>query len=419
MIEIASKIKLSSLILLLLALPILATCSSDNQGTSVPSQEPTVLIEDMVITIGNLTDMSGPASNAMGIIDMGLEDLVGYYNDHDLIPGVELRVVSYDSVYDPARYITGYQWLKEKGADLIFSPVPAAPEMLKPRCDDDEMVLFGASASREGFLPAGYTFCGSILPDHMAYTYLKWIAENDWDYITNGPARIGTAGWTSPMFEDFMDAIQEYCLTHPDQFEWVAGFSTNLGFTWGPEIEALKDCDYLYPPMAALVTFAKEYRTAGYVAKFIGSDPHAAYMGLIDDADLWDELEGMLFARESRWWNEDGELIDLTKAILYENHSDSAEKIIRTGVGYLAVSQVYLMLEIIKEAVEAVGPEGFNSQALYDAAKSFSLSIDNCSFSYSDTKRIAHDCLGIYELRAKDKDLFRRDPDWQPIIREP
>ena len=127
-------------------------------------------------------------------------------------------------MYEPSKHITGYEWLKEKGADLIFTPVPAAPAVLKPRCDKDEIVLFGASASREGYLPAGYTFCGSVLPDHMAYTYLKWIAENDWDYTTNGPAKLGTAGWTSPMYEDFKDAMEEYFITHPDQFEWVGGY---------------------------------------------------------------------------------------------------------------------------------------------------------------------------------------------------
>jgi len=48
---------------------------------------------------------------------MALEDLVAYYNDSDLIPGVRLEVVVYDGQWDPARDIPGYEWLRGRGAD--------------------------------------------------------------------------------------------------------------------------------------------------------------------------------------------------------------------------------------------------------------------------------------------------------------
>ncbi len=160
-----------------------------------------------------------------------------------------------------------------------------------------------------------------------------------------------------------------------------------------------------------------EYRSAGYSGKFIGTDVHTTYIGLIDDADLWDEINGMLFVLPNRWWNEEGTLIDLINQIVYEYHSpEEAEHFINSGSAYLAAHQIYQMLEIIREAVGSVGPESFNSQALYEAATAFTLDIDGVDrYSFDETKRTSTDYVGIYEANAAEEDLLRVDPEWLPI----
>jgi len=170
-----------------------------------------------------------------------------------------------------------------------------------------------------------------------------------------------------------------------------------------------------------MTSFAREYRNAGYTAKFIGTHGHMGMFGLVDDANLWDELDGMLFIRASRWWNEEDEEVNLAKKLLYENHAGEADAIIRSGSGYLGgVVKAYMMLEIVSDAVEAVGPEGFDSQALYNAAESFSLITDGLvKESFSETIRASTNYLGMYELRMGEKDCFRVDPDWLPIVNEP
>ncbi|MBM3133075.1 MAG: ABC transporter substrate-binding protein, partial [Chloroflexi bacterium] len=141
-----------ALVLVLALLPVLAACGDDGApSTSLPpgGDEPA---RKVTITVGNLSDLTGPAAAAMTVINMALEDIVRYYNDEDLIPGIALKVVTYDGQYRPSNNIPGYEWLKERGADLIFSAVPGTPETLKPFVDSDRMVLFGASASPEGYL---------------------------------------------------------------------------------------------------------------------------------------------------------------------------------------------------------------------------------------------------------------------------
>ncbi len=58
------------------------------------------------------------------------------------------------------------------------------------------------------------------------------------------------------------------------------------------------------------------------------------YDGIVEGLDRW-RPEG---------WNEEDEIVNLAKKLLYDYHPGSAENTIRRGSSYLAVSQLYLML---------------------------------------------------------------------------
>ncbi len=202
------KLKMVMPVVLVLALILLPACGDDGNtptaetaARSTPTEidEPVDDQAELVtITIGNLTDLTGVSANAMSVIDMALEDLVRYYNQENLIPGVELKVVNYDGQTDPSRDIPGYEWLRQKGADLIHSPVTATASILKPFLEEDNLLLFSESASGEALIPPGYVFAPTAASEDLAYTLLRWVAENDWDYKSNGPAKIGAADWPTP-----------------------------------------------------------------------------------------------------------------------------------------------------------------------------------------------------------------------------
>ncbi len=376
--------------------------------------------EPVKITIGNLSDITGPASNILRVTDTALGDMIRYYNENNLIPGVELEVVSYDGQLDPAKDIPGYEWLKGQGADLIFTAVPDTPLTLKAIVDKDKMPLFAASGYQEMLDPPGYVFVMGTIPGHQAYTILNWIAENDWDYESNGPAKIGGASWLDGYSQSFIGAMEKYAEAHPDRFEWIGGYFTNFAFTWGTEVEALRDCDYVFPCVMP-IAFMKEYRSADCTAKFVGADVHTSFFHMIKEAELWDGIDGMLFVGTSLWWNEDEELINLTKKLLYENHPDEAEEIKQGGVAYTSTSTIfYPMFEMIADAVETVGAENFNSQALYDAAISYSLEVDGIERSgFDETKRYGASNYVIYRASAADEDIVRADENWIPHLVEP
>ncbi len=411
--RISRQVIVTLLLILWVVSMLLLACSSNDDGTQSQEQE------DVVITIGNLSDLTGVAANAMELIDMALEDLVEHFNEENLIPGVELEVITYDGQYDPARDIPGYEWLRERGADLIWTPAPPAAATLKPRADEDKFMLFASAANLDELMPAGYTFSAGTIPEFQAYTLLDWLAKNDWDYTTNGPAKIGAAGWADNYLTSLFDAAEEYADVHPDQFEWVSGHLTDFGFTWGPEVDALKDCDYIIIPNP-MTNFVKGYRELRYTAKFLGTDNHGAFLGMIDDAGLWDEIDEMLMIRSTKWWNEEGAIIDLTKKLLYEYHPDEAEEIMAKGVGYIAMANLYQVLTIIQNAAEIVGPDNVDSEALYEAAQSFSLMVDGVErFNFNETKRYSTNYYGIYLADETSEDLIRVGTEWYQQLLEP
>ena len=376
--------------------------------------------EDVVITIGSLTDITGPAAATLEMIDAALYDLVKYYNEENLIPGVELKAISYDTSMDPSKYITGYQWLKESDADIFLSPLPGIVEIIRPRIEEDGMVLFALAAEKEELIPPGYNFMPATVPQDNSYTLLKWIAENDWDSETNGPAKIGGAGWNDSHTNAILDGMQEYVEAHPDQYEWVGGYTTNFSFVWGPEVEALKDCDYVMPPII-MNNFVKAYRTAGYTATFIGPmGGHTTFLGSIHDARMWEEIDGMIFTGIVAWWGDGTEVAEFMEEMLYRYRADEAEGIMRRGSGYGAADTTKQILQIIANAVEAVGPENFDSDALYNSAISYSRIVDGETWaSFSETKRASIDRLPIYKADGTAEDLFMVTDGPIPVVHAP
>jgi hypothetical protein len=167
-----------------------------------------------------------------------------------------------------------------------------------------------------------------------------------------------------------------------------------------------------------LVNFVKEYREMGYQGKFLASPAQAAFLGLITDARLWDELDGAYFILPSGWWTDDNYIINRTKELLYANHPDKAAEIMADGASYIAIDGIYQMLDIIGDAVEIAGPEGFNSDTLYKAAQSFSQEVNGVTrASFSPTKRSSIDRVGIYRASGVEEDLVRVQEEWYPVLR--
>ncbi|MBM3131440.1 MAG: ABC transporter substrate-binding protein [Chloroflexi bacterium] len=289
----------------------LAACGGDDEEkTSTPTISPAANgspttpaepKEKRVITIGVISDITGPSAKAHSLMNMALDDTTRYFNENVLGPGVELKTLYYDGQNDPSKDIPGYQWLKERGADVLFTAQPVTAVTLRPMVERDRMVMFVATGDERIILPPGYVFGLASLPQYEGYALMRWIAENDWDYKSKGPAKVGGASWDDAYGGAIFSAMEEYAKAHPEQFQWVGGYLTPMGtFTWATQVDALKSADYVFP-CTIPGNFVREYKQASGKAKFIGAGIHTAFLGMIYDGRLWDEIDGMPILMSNEW----------------------------------------------------------------------------------------------------------------------
>ncbi len=390
-----------------------------NPSPDNPNPTRTQSPERILVTIGNLTDTTGPSSGAQSVINMALEDMVSYHNEQNVDSAFQVKTINYDTRLDPSRYIVGYEWLIENGADLIVTSVPGVAESTRSRADEDGIVVFTFPPSKKALQPPGYAFCPvTTYNDDQAYTALKWIAENHPDFPQDRPARIGGAAWNEPYMHTALEGAQTYCNENPDKYEWVGKFITDFSFTWDAEVEALKDCDYIIPPQI-MNSFVDQYTAEGYSTTFVGIEAQMAFLNLIDKYDLWQSIDGMILFRTTPWWTDECADTVFAQQLLMEYHPEEAESIIGSGSGYLSVFPHRVVFAIIEEAITAGGGDYFDSELLYETAQSFSFDIGGALHTYTETKRTSANYVRAYQVDAASENVYQAGPNWYPISRLP
>ena len=446
----SSKLWIMLLALLLLAMPLMAACDDDDDEETAatesptapmteptapmteptaPMTEPTVpvtepVVEELTITIGNITDKTGPAAQALINVDQALKDNLKYFEEMGLFPeGVTIKLVEYDTQYDPSKFIPGYEWLKEKGADIIVSSVPGSGETLKSRVDEEQRLFFMLMATPPLYNPPGYIFSVNINSEAIMYTILDWIAENDPNFPTDRPAKLGGMGAEDPYVQGWIEGLTKYCDNNPNwelKDTFIVGWTT---MTFEPQVDALMDCDYIIPPTTgfAIPNFMKEYRQAGGNATFLGNDAHMAYLGMIKDGAGWDIMDGMHFVVPYTWYTDDAEVIDILDHVFANYHSESeVGGLMWSGGAYRGgFTQWRGMLLLIAEFLEENGLAAYNTDAFYEYLQSASIKIDGNVWDYSPTDRQSWNSMGMLKADAATEGLVRVDDGWFPVVFEP
>jgi hypothetical protein len=375
----------------------------------------------VTITIGEITDLTGPASPALLSVHYVTMDLVDYYNEEDLIPGVKLELVTYDCAYNPARDIPGYEWVRGRGAKIIFAPIYSTAEILKYFAEQDKVPVVTSSPTELILEPPGWVFAlGATFADQMR-TVLKWIGENHWDYTAEGRVpKVGYVGWQQAASVDIAQAMREYCQAHPDKFEWGSSCLPPVGtMSFIGEAEKLKGCDYIGVFAYTPGFFIRDFQAKGYDATFISEASAGAYKGFFVDLVGWEGVDGLLSSTTQGWVSDPYPKLDLAKEILGQNHPAEADDLIRAGTGYVCGFVTFsIFFEMIRNAVAEVGAENFDGQAFYDASLDFEVQYDGFPrWYFTETDRSCVHDVAIYEWSAAVEDQVRRS-DWLPLVED-
>jgi len=375
--------------------------------------------QGVTIRIGYITDVTGPGSPVLIHFTYILEDLVRYYNEENLIPGAKIKIVTYDTKADAGRDIPGYDWVRDRGAQVLIVCLAVTAETVKSFAERDKIPVAVMPSTKALIEPPGWAFCFSYPASYAVESLLKWISEERWDWETKGPAKIGCVSWSESYSVDVEEGMQEYCQAHPDKFDYVAGLLPPRGtMTWVGEVEKLKRCDYVAVPNIPIAagTFVREFRAGGNNAVFIGPDAVTASRDYLVKMCGWEAIDGMLTTNFTRTWSEPSPLVDLAKDLLYEYHPERAEDIISAGMGYLGgFHSLYTFFDLLRKVVEEVGAENFDSQAFYDQAVKFTTNWEGYpEWGFTETVRYSVKHTAIYEARADVDDMVRVS-DWLPV----
>lgn len=374
--------------------------------------------EDVTIIIGDLTDLTGPGASAMKPISWALEDYCNYVNEEGLCKGVIFKVISYDTKYDPSRFMLGYDDLRAQGASIIFTAPPAIADTIKARAAIDKMPVITASSTANLVDDPGWVFTLAVLDRYRVPLFLNWVIENDWE--GTGAAKIGLVGYDMAPSPDAEAALKAYCQAHTDQYTLVGTTLVPMGtMTWSAEVQTYKNCDYLFlaangGTMAS--TFIDQYRAAGGTAKLIGSDAFNAYVGAVTDKVGWAAVDGTLTFGNWGYWTHESTQVDLAKELLEKNHPNDAAAMMKVGSGAIGGAMdahyaVHLMIEVIDE----VGAANFTGQKIYDALQEVEVELPGYyPVNYPDGQRQGARYIHVQEWSVAEENLVIIT-DWIPV----
>ena len=369
------------------------------------------------ITIGAHLDLTGAAANALTGGRAALEDILRYYNDENMIPGVTLKLATYDGHLDPARDVPGYDWLRSKGAEVIVTAIPFTTLTLKSFAERDKVAVVSLSNTEAFRVPPGWVFCFSPSLGDQVRTVLDWVGKNDWK--EDRPAKMGVFQWKDQSAAETTSVFKEWCQAHPDKFELVASVTARMGsMLLGPaETDPVKNCDYVFLFGTGGPYFMKAFRERGYTAKFLGDSSVSSPLKFEAQLVGWQGLDGTITSEIEYWWDESAGSIPLSKELIQRYSSGQAGDLL--GGNYKGFVTLYIaMLQVVQAAINEVGAENFDGQAFYNACLTTTIHIEGYpDMSFGETEREDLNYVKIYEWKADGERLVSRS-DWIPLIKE-
>jgi hypothetical protein len=387
------------------------------------------------IVIGNVTDLTGAASTALVPLNMGLADMVKEFNaglnpGPKLPAGVQLKVQSYDTALDPSRFLPGYDWVRSKGAQVIFSILSDCSDVLKDPAARDKVPVCGFASDFYQISPPGWVFDFDSPAQWSTNLIVQWVSDH-WDYTAEGRApTIAIVGWSDAWGAACADGVKAYVQAYPDSFTLTGTYLEPVMTTsWSGVVSKTLDVDYVMLAAdggIAPSTFWKQYKDNGGTGINIDSESQSAYAGYITDYCGWADLDGKLNTQGWGLWTLAGtgtvgngtypvvqSDVKYTLDVLTKYHPNDVANQIKAGMGYMGGASMQLeALKIVVAAINAVGADNFSGQAFYDTATNYSTTWAGNPMSFSANNRVFVTYQLVDKWDAATKSLIMVSPGW-------
>jgi ABC-type branched-subunit amino acid transport system substrate-binding protein len=327
---------------------------------------------EKVITIYAMGDYSGPYG---GITTPGLaahRDVMKYWGKNNLIPGAKYELKWSDSGGVLARATSIFRRLKESKPKplLIVIAQTGEAEALRPLFEESKIVLFSWGASAKVTYPVGkYIFANMVsYPDQFGF-FIDYVSKN-WDYakMKRNP-KVGILTWDTAFGRGFeSDVTMAYAAQKKVDVIKPFQFAPTAPVDVSTQLLSLnkEGADWIYSSWLApqTATVCKDLARLGFKDKI-------KYAGSCPTGDVFlkrlagDDAEGFLSTHSYRTFDEDPNT--LWMKVFKENNRKPED--MAYGYPQMACGTMTI-LEAYKRAIQKVGWEGLNSDALSEALES-------------------------------------------------
>ncbi|MCX5999050.1 MAG: ABC transporter substrate-binding protein [Chloroflexi bacterium] len=361
---ISRRLILVILVLVVVAVPALVGCGGG--GTSTSNTE---------IRIGLETDLTGPANSSIQPVYAGMQDYLKEAEAANTIPGVTVKIITYDQRSDYSRIPAGYVWLKGQGVKAIMFPSPTDIDMMATKFATDDIVALGTT-TLTSWLNNPWCFGMASTMQTSSARCMKWIMDN-WDYTGKGRnPKVGFIGVVGSVpTQAHQEGVETYIAAHPGKFDYLgSAMVPSSTSTFAGEIAKFASCDWIfeYFYQTTITTFVREARARGYKGNIMAtSAAMPGYWNLVRAAMSANpkDLYGCYHVHYEPWC-EDCAFATFWKSMISKYRSADYVATEGQSPSYATgIAWALWLVDVLKRAVATVGADKVDGAAIRVAAE--------------------------------------------------
>jgi len=356
-----SKVVVSFFVLLLLTVPLIGAC-----GPETPPVEKTVLI-------GCIQDFSGPTALASGRLLACAQEFVKWANETNLVPGVKVEITTEDDRYDASQVPLAYRRMMARAEPMVlFTMTAVGSSGVKPLADRDKIPVLSFTGSvATAQEPVGYVFQLTFVPEINFNCFLNYVADT---WKETRPCRVASLSWDDDDGRQHINSgIQTANALGIDfkrEYAQIAPPGTMDFTTYVARLKEINP-DYIFFPMIGPAT-----GSALKTMDAMGMDTKKAVYIVMSAGGMYEELTAV--AGEELTYGATLVMADYayTDPLITEDQERLRDFMKGTGYSWNPKYHVNalsyytsckILYEALRIAVDDVGVENLNREALYQA----------------------------------------------------
>jgi len=354
---------LVSLAIVVLVLPVLGACAS-----TVDQESPAATEQREEMVIGILEDLSGPQAGLSNEIRAGYLDGIRYLNeDKSGISGHKVREITVDHRFDSTLINAGWDRMMGEGTPLVFSVLGGLPAIATRGEQDHIPIIAGSGATMDLLFPKerNYLFAQTVTLPGAVGSAFKMI-EKDWaEKGKTGSPRIGMDVVPLGMQKTL---VTKATILEMEKrgWEYIITNTQMVPLDVSTQVLKMKDfgCDYIF-------TVDSEAGSIAWLKELDRQDFHPVIFAHTNmgSPEIWNAVgELSLGARVIQmrpYWDETNfPLIQLLRDL---NAKWNPEVTSQPSYYIAGFASTLLMTEAMERAINSVGYENLNGQAVADA----------------------------------------------------